>query len=104
MSQSDALIMNSRREGLPCVILEAMSCGLPIVSTDVGGISEWLTNDVGILIPSEDAPALEKAITELMRKKNDFSAETIRSKIIQTCSYEKVGFLLNDIYRKIIAN
>ncbi len=103
MSQSDALIMNSRREGLPCVILEAMSCGLPIVSTDVGGISEWVTTDVGILFQSEDAPVLENAITELMRKKNDFSPENIRSKIIQMCSYEKVGFLLNDIYRKIIA-
>ena len=102
MSQADALIMNSRREGLPCVILEAMSCGLPIVSTDVGGISEWVTPEVGILIPSENEPALEKAIKKIMRLKNDFSKEKIRSKIVQTCSYEEVGFLLNDIYKKIV--
>ena len=102
MSKADAFILNSKREGLPCVILEAMSCGLPIVSTDVGGISEWVTTDVGILVQSEDEKALENAIKEMMHSKISFSKEKIRSKITNTCSYEKIGLLLNEIYEKII--
>lgn len=40
MKEHDILIMNSSYEGIPMTILEAMSCSLPIISTDVGGIPE----------------------------------------------------------------
>lgn len=40
MCRNDILVMNSSHEGVPMVILEAMSVGMPIVSTPVGGISE----------------------------------------------------------------
>ena len=103
MSQADGFVMNSRRESFSCVIMEAMSSGLPIVSTDVVGIANFVTSDVGILIPSEDNETLESALKEIMRTKNKFSSEKIRSKITNTCSYEKVGFLLNTIYEKILS-
>ena len=41
--QADILIMNSLHEGKPMTIIEAMSFGLPIISTDVGGIAELVS-------------------------------------------------------------
>ena len=43
MGEADMLVMNSTFEGIPMIILEAVSAGLPVVTTDVGGIKEVLT-------------------------------------------------------------
>ena len=50
----DVLLMTSKYEGLPLVILEALACGTPVVSTDVGGIRECLQTETGVVLP-EDA-------------------------------------------------
>ena len=42
----------SASEGLPFVIMEALSCGIPVLATDVGGISEVVDSSTGRLIPS----------------------------------------------------
>lgn len=48
------------------VILEAMSYGVPVIATPVGGIGEVITHDVnGWLVPCEDAPALAAQIQAL---------------------------------------
>ena len=43
MRESDVLVMNSTFEGIPMIILEAISLGVPVITTDVGGIKEVLT-------------------------------------------------------------
>lgn len=53
-------------EGIPRVLLEAMANGLPIVTTDVSGITSLITNEVnGLLIPDASADAVARAITRL---------------------------------------
>ena len=65
----DALVCASRDETLPIAILEAMSLGKAIVSTDVGGISEWLTEGVNALIvPPENSRALAHAMTRCLNE------------------------------------
>ena len=62
MQQSDLFILFSNYENLPCVILESFSCGLPVISTNVGGISEYFPETYGTLIKKNDKSELLKSI------------------------------------------
>lgn len=63
-SASDLLCLPSHNEGLPNVILEAMSCGIPVVATRVGGIPEALPDFAGVLVQPKDPAALVQALRE----------------------------------------
>lgn len=61
-----AVVLPSYREGLPKGLIEAAACALPLVTTDVPGCREVVTNEVdGLLVPPRDAEALAAAIARL---------------------------------------
>lgn len=67
----DLFVLPSRYEGIPYVILEAMSLGIPLISTDVGGISEVIRNgENGLLIQKENSGALSENIIRLMENED----------------------------------
>jgi glycosyltransferase involved in cell wall biosynthesis len=54
-------MLPSNYEGLPMVIIEAMSCGVPVVASDVGGVSEIVRNDInGYTLPNRAELFAEK--------------------------------------------
>ena len=55
LSTIDILLLTSRWEGLPIVILEALASGIPVVATDVGGVSELVINGINGFIEEKDA-------------------------------------------------
>jgi sugar transferase (PEP-CTERM/EpsH1 system associated) len=56
-------------EGMPVTLLEAMSCGLPVVASRVGGIPELvLENNTGLLVPPNDPQALAEALSLYVRQ------------------------------------
>jgi len=58
---------DGERDGIPTVLLEAMSCGVPVISTPVSGIPELISNEEnGLLVPAHDAAALARAIERLL--------------------------------------
>ncbi|RZI40314.1 glycosyltransferase [Herbaspirillum sp. HC18] len=61
MSAADIFVLSSAWEGLPLVIGEAMACERIVVSTDAGGIREWMGN-TGYVTPIRDSDALSRAM------------------------------------------
>jgi glycosyltransferase involved in cell wall biosynthesis len=62
----DVLVVSSRTEGSPMVLLEAMAAHVPVVATRVGGIPDILGESDGLLVPSEDPQALAAAIAAVL--------------------------------------
>jgi len=65
----DVFTLSSNSEGVPYALLEAMSCGLPCVCTDVGGISEILADGLGFVVPPGQPDSLAQKIRLLLGNK-----------------------------------
>jgi glycosyltransferase involved in cell wall biosynthesis len=66
LANADAYVLPSHNEGLPMSVLEAMSFGLPVITTNVGGIPELLTSGQdGLLVSPGDIDALAEALVTL---------------------------------------
>jgi glycosyltransferase involved in cell wall biosynthesis len=92
-------------EGLPLVLLEAMSCGLPAVATTVGGTPEIVQHKkTGILIPPINPQAMTDAIADLLVNENLCSAigKQARRTIEEQFSWETNVRQLQEIYREFI--
>lgn len=69
LSAADVFVLATRNEGWANVLLEAMACGLPVVTTDVGGNREVVRDDrLGLIVPFGNAMALQEAIVAALHK------------------------------------
>jgi len=70
LSIMDVFIMPSLQEGLGLSIMEAMAAGIPVVASDVGGISNLIEHDeTGLLVKPKDTQGLAKAVLLLLEDK-----------------------------------
>lgn len=72
MNAADLVVLSSRTEGHPNVLLEAMACGRPVVATGVGGVSEIITSDtLGLVTRPEDDDDLAEGIRRALSREWD---------------------------------
>lgn len=75
LSAANVFVLSTRNEGWANVFLEAMACGLPVVTTKVGGNAEVVAHpSVGSLVAFNDAAALQQAIEDALNKQWDVAA------------------------------
>jgi glycosyltransferase involved in cell wall biosynthesis len=93
------------RDGIPNVLVEAMACGLPVITTGVSGIPEVITDGVnGQLIPPDNPQALADALLRLdrdprlARRLSDEAQATVRQKF----DGERFALQLADLFREAV--
>ena len=99
---SDIVCLPSYREGLPLALLEAASCGKPIVSTDVPGCREAVSDGYnGYLVPAQDSKALVTALDKLIESADlrETMGKNGRQQVEQKFTVDKINSQVLEIYR-----
>jgi glycosyltransferase involved in cell wall biosynthesis len=103
MREADLLVLPSRFDNSPCVIVEGLASGLPVVSTTVGGIPELVDEHSGRLVPPGDEVALAHALEDVLANLESFDRGRISAEARGRYSSEVVGKQLNRIYESVLA-
>ncbi len=98
LSSGDFLVLSSNYENMPVVILEALASGLPVVSTNVGGIKEMIDDTKSILVEPRNKEALAEAMIKMIETHKNYDANYLRNSVIEKYGYESVGRFLDSIY------
>lgn len=99
----DLFILTSDYEGLPMVIIEAMSQGLPVVSSDVGGVHEIVQNGInGYVVPNE-ANLFAERIRNILGNQDVYNKMSEKSRNIyeQLLTVDKMISKYNELYKSI---
>jgi glycosyltransferase involved in cell wall biosynthesis len=100
---ADFFVLPSKSgEGLPLVALEAMACGVPVIATNVGGISEVMKEGSGKLVPPNSPDSLAEAILEFSHSELSALKKDLRAMIEQNYSWDKNVEKLVGIYKELI--
>ncbi len=107
LASMDVVVLPSYREGLPKTLIEAAACGLPLVTTDVPGCREVVTDGVdGLLVPVHNAGALARAIARL--QDDPALAQRLgaaaRAKALAEFDERVVNAATLDVYRELLAS
>ena len=78
MAQADLFVLFSNKENAPVVISESLAAGVPVLSSDVGGIREMLSSESGRLVKAGDEKALEKEWLDMMTGRHLYDSNVIR--------------------------
>lgn len=99
MQTHQVFVLFSFVENLPCVLLEAQACGMPIVATRVGGIAEIVPdNRYGILVEPGDEAGLREAILKVWTNFGLFDRRLIRQRAVQNYAVPAFRSKLKALY------
>jgi glycosyltransferase involved in cell wall biosynthesis len=100
MQQASAFILFSRYENFPCVVVEALCSGLPVIATDTGGVSEAVNDTNGLLVQSENEKQLTDAMNKMLNEYQKYDRKAIASNAAAAYSYATIGKAFVDVYRE----
>jgi len=105
ISALDIVVLPSLWEGLPRIILEAMSAAKPVIASDIGGNRELVVDgETGYLFPARDPKALAEKLRDLIKNKEKrlMMGKNARERASEYYDIEKQVVQIEELYRKLI--
>tara|TARA_B100001059_G_scaffold25570_1_gene20551 strand:- start:1622 stop:2674 length:1053 start_codon:yes stop_codon:yes gene_type:complete len=105
LARTDVVVLPSYAEGLPMSILEAMSVGLPVITTPVGAVEDAIThNEHGLLVKPGNVDQISSALSELAQSsdKRTQLGEAAKVKFLKCFKDDVVAKTLSDYYQQLI--
>ncbi|UAY54566.1 glycosyltransferase [Arachidicoccus terrestris] len=100
--EANAFVLYSTTENLPCVILESLCCGVPVISSSVGGVPEMVDDSNGILVPPGDEEVLYKAMESMILNYDKYNRQRISEDAQAKYNPEVVGRQIVEVYEKVL--
>ncbi|MBT8221453.1 MAG: glycosyltransferase, partial [Bacteroidia bacterium] len=101
MRKSKVLVLFSNYENAPCVISEAHCTGIPVISTNVGGVAEMIDKDNGLLIKPKDQSSLVEAMKWMIKNHIQYDAPAIRQKAVLEYAIDRIAQKYVEVYRRV---
>jgi glycosyltransferase involved in cell wall biosynthesis len=99
---SNAFILPSRAENFSVAVLEALACGLPVISSICGGIRECIFDFNGLLFPVDDVDALADAIKYMFDNYQSYDRQKIAEDCKNRFSPEVIAHQLTDVFELVL--
>ena len=97
MNAADALLLTSKREGMPNTVKEALACDLPVVSTDVGDVAAWLRDVEPSAVGRTDDDLADALVEVLARRERSNGREAVRH-----LAWPRVAERIVAVYRSVV--
>jgi GalNAc-alpha-(1->4)-GalNAc-alpha-(1->3)-diNAcBac-PP-undecaprenol alpha-1,4-N-acetyl-D-galactosaminyltransferase len=107
LHRSDLFVLSSRYEGFPLVLLEAMACGLPVVSFDCRSGPREIIHDGedGLLVPPNDIDALSRAMSSLMAAEDERKRLGERAAhIVERFGLAQIADMWNAVFEQVLGS
>tara|TARA_Y100000385_G_scaffold118324_1_gene123184 strand:+ start:2684 stop:3808 length:1125 start_codon:yes stop_codon:yes gene_type:complete len=104
MQMANAFVLFSNIESFSLVIIEALSCGIPIISTNVGVVKEIYNKSMGKLVQVNNIIDLTSAMKNVIDNYANYNPKSIREYAVNNYSFQKVGDQFNELYNEILKN
>jgi teichuronic acid biosynthesis glycosyltransferase TuaC len=103
MSAADVLVLPSYSEGLPTVLVEAGSLGLPVIASAVGGIPELLGGDRGTILSRLSAEGIASALRGFLagRDQAEAAARRLQAHVLEAYDVNRNASRLLECYRSV---
>jgi glycosyltransferase involved in cell wall biosynthesis len=104
-SFSDVAVLSSLSEGLPQSLLQAMAAGVPVVTTQVGGVPEVVIHErTGLLVGSRDHEGLARGIIRILKNRDDAERLTKNAKelVLREYSIDKMIDKIESLYKELL--
>lgn len=102
INECDALVMFSNYETFCLTVAEALACGKPVITSRAGGLTDQITNSLGISVNIKDEIALSDALVDFKNRNSQFDPAAMRAFITANFTPEKIGKQLTEIYNSVL--
>jgi glycosyltransferase involved in cell wall biosynthesis len=102
INNADFLVLSSQYETFGSVVVECLACGVPLVATNVGIVSDVVNIQNGLIVPPGESDALEKAIGIMLDHCRQYDRNQIRQSVVERFNNKIIGEQLYHLYQEVL--